>query len=284
MKQAKRSRGFTLVELLTVVMIIGVLIALLIPALAGARRAAQRTQCASNLRQLTAAMMNYSVEFKGNFPGNVGALNMYWYNRYAIGRYVKSPYEMSNSEQCIGSVFVCPSDLDGAMRCYSMNIYASSVVSPFVEQALNADPPKGKLWKSNVASSSNMILLVESFSDEDWPAEDQAIPPGTGRTGQWSSPAVVGFSGNSPGSRFRHGGRSVPARFGDCASQLCYFRHRLPKQPGSLGDAVGQLHIGFADGHVSLHTDKDLVDANDHSTFTAMWSPNDRQIEDAFAQ
>ena len=72
----KSHRGLSLIELLTVVMIIGVLTALLIPALAGARRAAQRTQCASNLRQLTAAMMNYTVEFKGYFPGNVGAIDM----------------------------------------------------------------------------------------------------------------------------------------------------------------------------------------------------------------
>jgi prepilin-type N-terminal cleavage/methylation domain-containing protein/prepilin-type processing-associated H-X9-DG protein len=278
-------RGFTLIELLTVVMIIGVLIALLIPALAGARRAAQRTQCASNLRQLCAAMMNYTVEFKGAFPGNVGALNVYWYNRDAIGRYIKAPYEMSNSEQCVGSVFVCPSDLPGAQRSYSMNVYASSIVSPFVQQALDRDPPMGRLWKSNVSNSSNMILLIESFSQEDWPAENMANNIGVGRTGEWASPAVVGFVGQSPGDRFVSGGPSVPARFGDCASQVCYFRHRLPRQPGSLGDAMGQVHIGFADGHVSLHTQKDLVDqTTGRSTFNAMWSPNDREIEDALGR
>src|SRR5207248_4336858 len=158
--------GFTLIELLTVVMIIGILMALLIPALAGARRAAQRTQCASNLRQLAAAMMNYAVEFKGAFPGNVGAQNIYWYNREAIGRYVKAPFEMSNSEQCVGSVFVCPSDLDGAQRSYSMNIYASSVVSPFVQARLEGGNAIGKLWKSNVLDSSSMMLLMESLSTQ----------------------------------------------------------------------------------------------------------------------
>src|SRR5439155_14911312 len=149
-------RGFTLIELLTVVMIIGILMALLIPALAGARRAAQRTQCASNLRQLNAAMMNYAVEFKGAFPPNLGASNQYWYNRYAIGRYIQAPFEMSNSEQCIGSVFVCPSDLDGAVRCYSMNIYASSVVSPFVQARLEGGNAIGKLRKWDVSTSPSM--------------------------------------------------------------------------------------------------------------------------------
>jgi prepilin-type N-terminal cleavage/methylation domain-containing protein/prepilin-type processing-associated H-X9-DG protein len=278
-------RGFTLVELLTVIMIIGILMGLLIPALAGARRAAQRTQCASNLRQLAAAMMNYAVEFKGAFPGNVGAMNIYWYNRYAVGRYVKAPFEMSNSEQCVGSVFVCPSDLEGAQRSYSMNIYASSHVSPFVQQALEGPTARGRLWKSSVSESSNMILLIESFSYEDWPAADQAPAVGIGTTGQWSSPAVVGFVGDSPGQRFIAGGLSVPARFGDCDSQMCYFRHRLPKQPGGLGTASGQLHIAFADGHVNLFSDTDLVDrATGRSKFVAMWSPNDREVEDAFSQ
>src|SRR2546421_2461834 len=226
-------RGFTLVELLTVVGIITILMALLVPALAGARRAAQTTQCASNLRQLIAAMTNYSVENKGNYPGNVGAINMYWYNRYAVGRYIKSPYEMSNSEQCIGSVFVCPGDLDDAMRSYSMNVYASSVVSQYVQAAVNNPNPVGKLWKSNVSDSSHMILLIESFSCDDWPAEDQDVSPGTGRTGKWSSPALVGFAGRYPGERFVSGGYDRPARFRQRGTQRFYFR--LPPHKLRLG-------------------------------------------------
>lgn len=55
-------RGFTVVELLVVVGIVGVLVALLLPTLTGARRAADRTVCLSQLRQLQVAQAMYAAE------------------------------------------------------------------------------------------------------------------------------------------------------------------------------------------------------------------------------
>jgi prepilin-type N-terminal cleavage/methylation domain-containing protein/prepilin-type processing-associated H-X9-DG protein len=112
-------RGFTLVELLVVVAIIGVLISLLLPAVQAARAAARRTQCASNLRQIGLGMHQYTDIHVGQFPAMSHGRDRAesWVNSLA-------PF-MEN----VDSVRLCPDDLaryesqSGRVTSYAMNGY-----------------------------------------------------------------------------------------------------------------------------------------------------------------
>jgi len=95
--------GFTLIELLVVIAIIAILAALLLPALARSKEQARRTQCKSNMHQLTLAAMIYASENREYFPPstrNDGSFHTGWMSTNTILYFVNTMRMSTNALAC----------------------------------------------------------------------------------------------------------------------------------------------------------------------------------------
>jgi prepilin-type N-terminal cleavage/methylation domain-containing protein/prepilin-type processing-associated H-X9-DG protein len=179
--KAPGRRGFTLIELLVVVAIIGVLIALLLPAVQAAREAARRSQCSNNLKQIGLAMHNYHTS-NNSFPQGASLAPIdvpfvlspsnnptNWSNITSWNNWSAQSLLLGYLEQAplYSSINFNYAPQWANNPCFFINSTASStVLSIFV---CPSDAYSGKDgWNNSYAASMGTTNIGYPFNDADW--------------------------------------------------------------------------------------------------------------------
>jgi len=159
-KETMRRTGFTLIELLVVIAIIAILAAILFPVFARARENARKSNCASNLKQMGLAIMQYVQDYDETYPigGMLDSKGVQIHWRHLIYPYVKN---------------------EGVFKCPSMGTYSYTAAHP----ALGAPALAGSygcnylVMRWNVASDmpsmprpADCVAVAERRTGADWPA------------------------------------------------------------------------------------------------------------------
>ncbi|MCC5829887.1 MAG: prepilin-type N-terminal cleavage/methylation domain-containing protein [Phycisphaeraceae bacterium] len=175
-----RMSAFTLIELLVVISIIALLIGILLPALGQARDAAIWLRCATQLKQVQTATVNYATNENGYFPG--------------VGRRITAPHRLQGGNVRLNDDFVlpylgderdrimfCPGPLKGYRDATHSQYRANHVTYQYFGWEMGEGSwlvPQWETLRMELASSGNVLWtdLVIQQSNGNWAGHDA---PGT---------------------------------------------------------------------------------------------------------
>jgi prepilin-type N-terminal cleavage/methylation domain-containing protein len=158
----KRQRpAMTLVELLVVIAIIGMLVALLLPAVQAARASARAASCRNNMRPIGLAVLQFCDTHDGNFPE--------WYHAGASRSWI---YTLAPHLESVDAIRICPQD-----QFHSERLTAKGT-SYVINDYLAAENVSGAVRNINkLAATSRTIVALEGAEKTDKKMGDPIVDP-----------------------------------------------------------------------------------------------------------
>lgn len=156
--KTQKSKKFTLIELLVVIAIIGILAAMLLPALSMARESARKIACVNRLKQIGLSLRMYSSVNEENFPNEPG--------RAGLELLVSSGYLNNNFK-----VFTCPSTNDSISDVSEISTNSSYCYAGGLSEASSIDSAIAGDRAENHDNYGNLLFIdghVKGYAGQNW--------------------------------------------------------------------------------------------------------------------